>query len=116
MTKLFAGQPQRPDLETIVASGLFEDCARAVAALAAAGTECLQDTDHSALYCALGVLKACWQQPGCEARIRSLAQALAFCLENDLDIFEQVGTTTASNAAQICESLHSAANTRCALS
>ena len=106
MVKLFAGQLQRPDLEAIVASGLFEECAAAVAAVGAAGTEGLHDTHHATLYVALSLLKNCRQQPGCEARIRSLAPALAFCLENDLDCFEQLGGTTASNAAQICESLH----------
>jgi hypothetical protein len=107
MPRLFAGQPQRPDLEAFVASGLFEECARAVAAFAAAGVEGLRDAHHCYLYQALGVLRNCRQHPGCEARIRSLAPALAFCLENDLDVFEQIGTTTASNATQICESLHS---------
>ena len=107
MVKLFAGQLQRPDLEAIVASGLFEECAAAVAAVGAAGTEGLHDIHHFTLYGALSVLKYCRQQPGCEARIRSLAPALAFCLENDLDCFEQLGVTTASSAAQICESIYS---------
>jgi hypothetical protein len=115
LPKLFAGQLQRPDLEAIVASGLFEEGAAAVAAVGAAGTEGLHDTHHCALYCALSVLKYCRQQPGCETRIRSLAPALAFCLENDLDVFEQVGTTTASNAAQICESIYSECGLRSVL-
>ena len=55
MTKLFAGQPQRADLEAIVASGLFEECADAVAAFGAAGAEGLHDTNTMALYNALGV-------------------------------------------------------------
>ena len=50
-TKGFAGQPQRLDLEAIVASGLFDECASAVAAVAAAGVEGLRDTNHT---CALG--------------------------------------------------------------
>ena len=115
MVKLFTGQPQRPDLEAIVASGLFEECVDAVAAVGAAGTEGLHDTHHATLVCALSLLKHCRQQPGCEARIRSLAPALAFCLENDLDVFEQVGTTTASNAAQICESIYSKCELRSVL-
>jgi hypothetical protein len=115
MAKLFAGQLQRPDLEAIVASGLFEECAGAVAAVGAAGTEGLHDTHHTTLYVALTLLKNCRQQPGCEARIRSLAPSLAFCLENDLDLFEQLGTTTASNAAQICESIYSECELRSVL-
>ena len=112
LCKLFLGQPQRPDLEALVASGLFEECVGAVAAVGAAGTEGLHDTHHSTLYCALSLLKNCRQQPGCEARIRSLAPSLAFCLENDLDLYEQVGATTASSAAQICEFIYSEYSTQ----
>jgi len=103
------GQPQRPDLEATVASGLFEECVSAVVAFAAAGAEGLHDTNHSSLSQALNMLRNCRQQPGCEARIRSLAPALGFCLENDLDYMEQLGITTASYAAQICESLRNRA-------
>eukprot|EP01046_Picozoa_sp_COSAG06_P055669 COSAG06_NODE_10305_length_1715_cov_4.574362_1_plen_172_part_00 len=110
--KLFAGQPQRPDLEAIVASGLFEECAAAVAAVGAASTEGVHDTHHATLVCALSLLKHCRQHPGCEARIRSLAPSLAFCLENDLDLYEQVGATTASSAAQICEFIYSEYSTQ----
>ena len=109
MAKLFAGQLQRPDLEAIVASGLFEECVSAVVAFAAAGAEGLHDTSHTSLGMTLNVLRNCHQQPGCEARIRSLAPALGFCLENDLDYMEQLGITSASYAAQICESLRNRA-------
>ena len=102
-TKGFAGQPQRLDLEAIVASGLFDECASAVAAVAAAGVEGLHDTNHSALLGSLGLLRNCRSQPGCEAKIRRLAPALAFCLEHDLDYLEQLGITTGSYAAQICK-------------
>ena len=101
-TKGFAGQPQRLDLEAIVASGLFDECASAVAAVAAAGVEGLQDTNHNALLCSLSLLRSCRGQPGCEVKLRQLASALAFCLEHDLDLMEQLGVTTASYAAQIC--------------
>jgi|EP01046_Picozoa_sp_COSAG06_P049175 hypothetical protein len=100
--KLFTGQPQRSDLEAIVTSGLFDECAGAVAAVAATGVEGLHDTDHCALVCSLSLLRTCRGQPGCEAKLRQLAPALAFCLEHDLDLMEQLGVTTASYAAQIC--------------
>ena len=87
----------------MVASGLFDECASAVAAVAAAGVEGLHDTNHAALVCSLTVLRNCRSQPGCEAKIRRLAPALAFCLEHDLDGMEQLGVTTASYAAQICK-------------
>ena len=102
LPKAFAGQPQRPDLEAFVASGLFDECISAVAAVAAAGVEGLHDTNHSALLSSLCALRNCRGQPGCEAKIRRLAPALAFCLEHDLDQMEQLGATTGSYAAQIC--------------
>ena len=102
LPKAFAGQPQRPDLEAMVASGLFDECISAVAAVAAAGVEGLHDTNHIALFHSLCLLRNCRSQPGCEAKIRRLASALAFCLEHDLDSLEQLGMTTASYAAQLC--------------
>ena len=103
--KLFCDQSHRPDLEAIVASGLFEECANGVASFAAAGVDGLGDVNHAALFCALCILRTCRQQPGAEARIRSLAPALEWCLAHDLDHIEQLGMTTGSYAAQICESL-----------
>jgi hypothetical protein len=100
--KSFVGQAQRPDLEAMITSGLFDESASAVAAVAAAGVEGLHDTDHCALFHSLCVLRNCRSQPGCEAKIRRLASALAFCLEHDLDSLEQLGMTTASYAAQLC--------------
>ena len=100
--KLFNGQSHRPDLEAIVASGLFEECACGVASLTAAGRA--GDVDHAAVVMALTILRNCRQQPRAEARIRSLAPALTWCLEHDLDWMEQLGMTTGLYAAQICES------------
>eukprot|EP01046_Picozoa_sp_COSAG06_P031869 COSAG06_NODE_3139_length_5799_cov_50.068772_5_plen_373_part_00 len=103
MAKHFAGHESRPDLAACVASGLFDLCIEAIKAVAAAGVDGLQDTHHGALYAALGTVRACRAQPGCEGKIRSAAGALAFCLMNDLDLFAELGGTTASTAAQICE-------------
>ena len=100
--RLFQGQSRRPDLEAIVSSGLFEECASGVASLAVAG---LGDINLESTLSALSVLRSCRQQPGAEARIRSLAPALKWCLEHDLEYMEQLGMTTGSYAAQICESL-----------
>ena len=105
--RLFYGQSHRPDLEAIVASGLFEECANGVASFAAAGVAGLGDVNRAALFCTLIAVRSCRQQPGAEARIRSLAPALEWCLEHDLDHMEQLGITTGSYAAQICESLWS---------
>ena len=103
MCKLFSGGVSRPDLGACIASGLFDLCLEAITAVAAAGIAGLQDTHHGALYWALSVVRICRAQPGCEDKIRSAADALAFCLINDLDVAVDVGTTTAATAAQICE-------------
>ena len=105
LVRLFNGQSHRPDLEAIVSSGLFEEFASGVASLAVAGVDGLGDINHESAISALSVLRSCLQQPGAEARIRSLAPALKWCLEHDLDYLEQLGMTTGSYAAQICESV-----------
>eukprot|EP01046_Picozoa_sp_COSAG06_P020197 COSAG06_NODE_1471_length_9351_cov_18.052637_7_plen_430_part_00 len=103
MVKQFAGEASRPDLAACVASGLFDMCIEAIKAVAVAGVDGLQDTHNGALYFALCIVRACRAQPGCEDTIRGVADALAFCLINDLDFLADVGMTTAATAAQICE-------------
>jgi hypothetical protein len=78
-------------------------CIEAIKAVAAAGVDGLQDTHHTALYWVLSIVRACRAQPGCEGKIRGVADALAFCLMHDLDFLADVGASTASTAAQICE-------------
>jgi hypothetical protein len=104
--KALSGEVSRPDLAACVASGLFDLCLEAITAVAAAGVDGLQDTHHGALYHTLNVIRTCRAQPGCEGKIRSVANALAFCLMNDLDFCAELGMTTAATAAQICENAH----------
>jgi hypothetical protein len=101
--KSLAGGVSRPDLAACVASGLFDLCIGVITAVAAARVDGLQDTHHGALYMAMSVVRACRAQLGCEGRIRSAADALAFCLMNDLDLMADLGVTTGGCAAQICE-------------
>ena len=108
MTKQFGGELSRPDLAACVASGLFDLCIEAIKAVAAAGVDGLQDTHHCALYYVLSVVRTCRAQPGSEGRIRSVADALAFCLMNDLDCVVDIGVTTGAMAAQICENPYAA--------
>jgi hypothetical protein len=103
LCKLFAGGTTRPDLAACVVSGLFELCLEAIMAVASGGVDGLQDTNHAVLYSTLGLIRNCRAQPGCEDKIRSAADALAFCLMNDLDFAAEVGMTTSAAAAQICE-------------
>ena len=101
--KCFAGQASRPDLAACVASGLFDLCIAVVSAFAAAGVEGLRDTHHTALYFVLAVVRDSRTQPGCESKIRSVAESLGFCLMNDLEAIQELGITSASTAASICE-------------
>ena len=103
MFRSFHGQAARPDLTACVSSGLFEIAVEAVAAFAAAGVGGLGDTDHMALYFSLSYLKTCRAEPGgCEAKVRSVAHALAFCLEHSLDVIAENGMTTQGAAVQVC--------------
>ena len=90
----------------MVASGLFECSACIVEAVAAAGDQRLNDTDGVVLCGALSLLRAGWEQQGCEARIRRLAHSLTFCLQYDLDVMNQLGVATAAYAAQLCTPTH----------
>lgn len=102
LAKNFAGESQRPDINRIVASGLFEQLVCTVAAVATAGTESLHDINHETLYQTLKIIIFCHKHAGCEEKIRSIAPALAFLLEHDLDVFQDMGETTGACAAQIC--------------
>ena len=102
-SKHFSGEVSRPDLAACIASGLFDLCLEAITAVAAAGVDGLQDTHHGALYYALSLVRTCRAQPGCEGKIRSAAEALAFCLMHDLEFSADLGGTSATIAAQICE-------------
>eukprot|EP01046_Picozoa_sp_COSAG06_P062021 COSAG06_NODE_13827_length_1215_cov_2.299283_2_plen_229_part_01 len=88
MTRLFAGQATRPDLEACVRSGLFDFCLDGVVAFAAAGLEGLEDTDHGMLQMLLGFLAKTAGQPGCAAKIRGVAPALGFPLQTPLAVMD----------------------------
>jgi hypothetical protein len=103
MTKQFGGEVLRPDLAACIASGLFDLCIEAIKAVAAAGVDGLQDTHTCALYFTLSIVRNFNAQPGCEGKIRDAADALAFCLMHDLEVIDELGMSTASTAAQICE-------------
>jgi hypothetical protein len=102
LTRIFAGQATRPDLDACVRSGLFDFCLDSIVAFAAAGLEGLEDTDHGMLQVPLSFLAKTAGQPGCETKIRGVASALAFSLEHSLDMMEELGWTTGTIAARVC--------------
>ena len=97
------GQTHRPDIESMIATGLFDECVAGIEAVVAGGTEHLHDVAGCSLFYALRVVLNCRSQPKCEARIRSLASALDFCIEHDFELIKEIGATTAANAASIGE-------------
>lgn len=102
LTQGFSRQKARPDLGACVSCGLFDLCVEVVVAFASAGVDGLQDTGHVPLFYALCWLSKCRSQVGCEAKIRSAAPSLSFCLEHSLDFIEEMGMTTGSYAARLC--------------
>ena len=72
-----------------------------IEAFVAGGTEQLHDASGWPLLCALRLLLNCHSHPKCEARIRSMAIALEFCIEHDVEVMKETTATTASIAASI---------------
>ena len=91
-------------LQALVRSGLFGDILCAFEAFAARGVEHFGDTDIHALYHSLQIINLARAHPDCEAKIRSAATALGFCLDNSLDVCPEMGRTTGAVATTICAS------------
>jgi hypothetical protein len=103
VTRHFAGQATRPDLDACVRSGLFEFFGLdGIVAFAAAGVEGLRDTDHSAILFALNLLAKLASQPGCEAKVRGAASALAFSMVHSLDFMQELGYTSGAMTTRLC--------------
>eukprot|EP01046_Picozoa_sp_COSAG06_P077601 COSAG06_NODE_25347_length_639_cov_0.953704_2_plen_126_part_00 len=103
--KSMHGQTARPDIAACVTSGLFDMCLELVRAFEAGGVEGLQTVSSFSIYLALSAVAKCLTYPGCSRKVREVASALAFCLENNVDAAEEVGQTTSAVAALICASL-----------
>jgi hypothetical protein len=103
VTKAFAGDIVRPDLDALVSSGVFEQCLGIVHAFERAGVEGLSDASSAVLSCALSLIKYLRSHRDCEAKIRDLGSGLAFAMEHSLDFLKALGMTTGGTATQICE-------------
>jgi hypothetical protein len=101
-TSPFAGQDVRPDVEACVSSGLVDECCAAVTAFEARGVEGLGDVNHFTVSIVLEQLKLSMSHPVCEQKVRGMGRALGFCLENSLDMCEEIGISTGATATQIC--------------
>ena len=103
LVRTFAKLGTGPDLEAIVASGLFEHSLSVVRAFETAGVAGLGDASAAVLMWALNIVKYLRSHPGCEAKIRGLGSALAFAMEHSLNFMKTFGVTTGAYATQICE-------------
>jgi hypothetical protein len=95
--KLFGGESERPDIDQIVSSGLFDELLCFVQNFANRG-----HIAHGLLLCSLNLLSCCSSDSQCEASIRLLAPELEFCLQRDLVVLESQGLTTANEAGFLC--------------
>jgi hypothetical protein len=86
----------------LATSGMFNEAMNGIDAFAARGTEGLADANHQLVYMSLQIIMYARDQPGCEARIRAAAAALAFCLDYSLDVCPEMGRTTGGEAALLC--------------
>ena len=93
------------DLEAIVGSGVFEECAAAIEAFSAGGVEQLQAVGNANLVAAMRLVLNCRSHPDCEARIRRLVTGLEFCLQHDVGHAPEIGASSAAMAAQIGEAV-----------
>ena len=97
-----AAETNRADLKAFVVSGLFDMCIENVVAFVGQGVEALPDTHICPVYFSLGLASKAKSQRGCEAKIRSVAKSLAFCLENSMGVMSDMGLTTGSVATRLC--------------
>ena len=67
MSAAFEAKPHRPDLEGIVGSGVFEQCAAAIEAFSAGGAEQVHHVGNYNLVTAMRIVLNCHSHPGCEA-------------------------------------------------
>ena len=101
-----SGEAKRLELRAFVSSGAVDCCIETVVASVDHGTEGFPDTSNYVACMLLSTISKSRKQPAVEAKIRGVAKALEFWLENDLATLSEMGLSTASMAAQICESLH----------
>ncbi len=95
------GMASRPD--TLDVSAFVDLILSVLEAFHSRGIESLLDTSHAVIRYGLEVLNLCRTFPGVEGKVRAAAPALTFCLENDIDWFEAIGSTTGATAAALCE-------------
>ena len=99
--KAYATEADRQDKAAIISSGLFDLCLECVVEFEQCGVAGLGDTHHDVLYRVLALVMTCMDQPGCEAKVRSVASGLLFCVEHSLDLSKQMGMSTGTSAAMI---------------
>ena len=98
----FKGGATRPDQDAVVSSGLVDQMLSVLRAFERAGVEGMQSTDVGGIFFALGILSD-FSHPACNAQMRGSASTLSFAMDHSLDYCEELGWTTGSIAAVLCE-------------
>eukprot|EP01043_Picozoa_sp_COSAG02_P000335 COSAG02_NODE_6_length_64796_cov_76.792865_18_plen_369_part_00 len=98
-----SGSEARPDLDALESSGLLDQLVSALHAFEQGGVHGLQTTDIAAMLQLLSILRKSTSRPTANSLIRSAGSAIAFAMEHSLDFCEEVGYTTGSVAAGLCE-------------
>jgi hypothetical protein len=99
----FGGSATRPDIDALVSSGLFDQMLSVLRAFERAGVEAVQTTDIGGMHNLLSILRKAMSHPACNAQIRGAGSTLTFAMEHSLDFCEELGYTTGSAAAGLCE-------------
>ena len=91
--------------ERWVSSGLLDESIAILQAFEARGVEAVGDTYAGVVLSALGLLCKLCREPSCRPKIRGLASALKFAIDNDLLNVPLTGTSSASYATQVCAAM-----------
>ena len=98
-----SAETQQAAISAWVSSGFIDECIATLVAFEQRGVEHLPNSSSRVVYNALGPLGRCTlcKAPGCEAKIRGVASALAFAQDNSLDYFAGIGYTTGASATSL---------------
>jgi hypothetical protein len=91
--------------ERWVSSGLLDELIAILQAFEARGVEAVGDTCMGVVFGTLILLCKLCREPSCRPKIRGLASALKFAIDNDLLNFPLTGASSAGYATQVCAAM-----------
>lgn len=99
------GEAERSDKDAFVSSGLFDKLLESILNFAAAGVEAVEETDSCGITMTLAALTICLDLPECNQKLRDGSGALGFCLDNSMEMVEQIGVTSGAYCSELCAKL-----------